>query len=118
MRRNYFAALLWPNCTTVGNGTSQQLIRRCTDGIINFAYINPNYKVRLHPDVLLTAAKAYNERADQRLDKVQGAAHFDLSMKESREIYKQIRSQLPGYLLPVMVEEISGQSSKKPICCD
>lgn len=39
-----------------------------TDGIINFAYINPNYKVRLHPDVLLAAAKAYNAAADQRLD--------------------------------------------------
>jgi len=39
-----------------------------TDGIINFAYINPDYKVRLHPDVLLAAAKAYNEDADKRLD--------------------------------------------------
>jgi peroxiredoxin len=38
-----------------------------TDGIINFAYINPDYKVRLHPDVLLAAAKAYNEKADRRL---------------------------------------------------
>ena len=37
------------------------------DGIINFAYIHPNYKVRLHPDVLLAAAKAYNEDADKRL---------------------------------------------------
>jgi len=37
------------------------------DGIINFAYINPDYKVRLHPDVLLAAAKAYNEDADKRL---------------------------------------------------
>lgn len=40
-----------------------------SDGIINFAYINPNYKVRLHPDVLLAAAKAYNEDADKRLDR-------------------------------------------------
>ena len=39
-----------------------------TDGIINFAYINPNYKVRLHPDVLLAVAKAYREDADNRLD--------------------------------------------------
>ncbi len=39
-----------------------------SDGIINFAYINPDYKVRLHPDVLLAAAKAYNEDADKRLD--------------------------------------------------
>lgn len=37
------------------------------DGVINFAYINPDYKVRLHPDVLLAAATAYNEDADKRL---------------------------------------------------
>jgi peroxiredoxin len=36
-------------------------------GIINFAYINPDYKVRLHPDVLLAAAKAYMTDADKRL---------------------------------------------------
>lgn len=39
-----------------------------TDGIINFAYINPNYKVRLHPDVLLAAARAYKADADRRLE--------------------------------------------------
>lgn len=38
-----------------------------TDGVINFAYINPDYKVRLHPDVLLAAATAYTEEADKRL---------------------------------------------------
>ena len=38
-----------------------------TDGVINFAYINPVYTARLHPDVLLAAAKAYNEDADKRL---------------------------------------------------
>ena len=38
------------------------------DGVINFAYINPDYKVRLHPGVLLAAAKAYNEEADRRLE--------------------------------------------------
>ena len=37
------------------------------DGAINFAYINPDYKVRLHPDVLLAAANAYAEDADKRL---------------------------------------------------
>ena len=39
-----------------------------TDGLINFAYINPDYKVRLHPDVLMAAAKAYREDADRRLE--------------------------------------------------
>ena len=38
-----------------------------TDGVINFAYINPDYKVRLHPDILLAAATAYGEEADKRL---------------------------------------------------
>jgi peroxiredoxin len=38
-----------------------------TDGVINFAYVNPDYKVRLHPDVLLAAATAYSEEADKRL---------------------------------------------------
>ena len=40
------------------------------DGVINFAYVNPNYKARLHPDVLLAAANAYNEEADSRLVKM------------------------------------------------
>jgi len=38
------------------------------DGVINFAYVNPDYKVRLHPDVLLAAAKAYQQDVDKRLD--------------------------------------------------
>jgi len=29
-----------------------------TDGVIKFSYVNPNYKVRLDPDVMLAAAKA------------------------------------------------------------
>ena len=38
-----------------------------TDGVINFAYINPDYKVRMHPSVLLAAATAYKDDADKRL---------------------------------------------------
>ena len=37
--------------------------------IINFAYINPTYTVRLHPDVLLAAARAYKKNEDKRLIK-------------------------------------------------
>lgn len=53
-----------------------------------------------------------------RLDRVQGAAHFDISMQESCRIYQQLRSGLPGYLLPALVEEVPGQSSKTPVHCD
>lgn len=38
-----------------------------TDGIISFAYSNPGYETRLHPDVLLAAATAYLDDADKRL---------------------------------------------------
>jgi len=53
-----------------------------------------------------------------RLDKVQGAAHFDLSAQESCRIYQQLRNRLPGYLLPVLVEEVAGQLSKSPVHCN
>lgn len=52
-----------------------------------------------------------------RLDKVQGAAHFDLPAREVCRIYRQLRSRLPGYLLPALVEEIAGRSSKTPVRC-
>ena len=52
-----------------------------------------------------------------RLDKVQGAAHFDLSAEESCEIYKVLLASLPGYLLPAMVDEVAGQLSKTPVNC-
>ncbi len=53
-----------------------------------------------------------------QMDKVQGAAHFDLSAQESCRIYKQLRSRLPGYLVPALVEEVAGQPSKTPVNCD
>jgi EF-P beta-lysylation protein EpmB len=53
-----------------------------------------------------------------RLDKVQGAAHFDLSAEESRKLYLELRGCLPGYLLPALVEDIPGQPSKLPLSSD
>jgi len=52
------------------------------------------------------------------LDKVQGAAHFDLSMQQQCRIYKQLKRRLPGYLLPLLVNELTGQSSKTPVQCN
>jgi len=50
-----------------------------------------------------------------RLDKVQGAAHFDLPSADSKRIYRQLRDSLPGYLVPLMVDEIPGQGCKQPV---
>lgn len=46
------------------------------------------------------------------LDKVQGAAHFDLAFTKAQQLYQQMQSLLPGYLLPRMVREEPGKTSK------
>lgn len=43
------------------------------DGIISFQFTNPDYAIRLHPDVLLAAARAYKNEADQRLKRARKA---------------------------------------------
>lgn len=50
-----------------------------------------------------------------QLDKVQGAAHFNVPEDESRQLYRQLRSLLPGYLLPALVQDIPGEASKLPL---
>ncbi|KGP63089.1 lysine 2,3-aminomutase [Legionella norrlandica] len=46
------------------------------------------------------------------LDKVRGAAHFDMPLVRAREIYQQLQVLLPGYLLPRLVREEPGKTSK------
>ena len=46
------------------------------------------------------------------LDRVAGAAHFDIDEAEARSIFHQLQSLLPGYLVPRLVREIPGQTSK------
>jgi EF-P beta-lysylation protein EpmB len=46
------------------------------------------------------------------LDKVQGAAHFDIPETLARGLLGEISSQLPGYLVPKLVREMAGATSK------
>lgn len=46
------------------------------------------------------------------LDKVKGAAHFDLPFSRIQVIYQQLQSLLPGYLLPRLAREEPGKASK------
>ncbi len=52
-----------------------------------------------------------------RLDKVQGAAHFDLDESIACRIHRQLAKELPGYLLPRLVKEIAGQPGKTSVQC-
>lgn len=46
------------------------------------------------------------------LDKVKGVAHFDVEEKRARALMSELKQQLPGYLVPRLVREIPGESSK------
>ncbi len=49
------------------------------------------------------------------LDRVAGASHFDVSDEKGTELIEQVRAILPGYLVPRLVREQQGESSKTVI---
>ena len=49
------------------------------------------------------------------LDKVEGGAHFDLSEKVAIALYWALLEQLPGYLVPKLVRELTNRPFKVPI---
>jgi L-lysine 2,3-aminomutase len=46
------------------------------------------------------------------LDKVQGAAHFDVPESKALTLLAELSARLPGYLVPKLVREIAGANSK------
>jgi EF-P beta-lysylation protein EpmB len=46
------------------------------------------------------------------LDKVQGAAHFDVPEERAALLVGEIASRLPGYLVPKLAREVAGAGSK------
>jgi EF-P beta-lysylation protein EpmB len=50
-----------------------------------------------------------------QLDRVQGAAHFEVPEMEGIRLIESLQKRLPGYAVPKYVREIAGQPSKTPI---
>jgi len=50
-----------------------------------------------------------------QLDKVAGAAHFAVSEARAKALHQHLLATLPGYLVPALVSEIAGASSKTPL---
>lgn len=48
------------------------------------------------------------------LDRVQGAAHFEVDDARGKNLHARLRRRLPGYLVPRLVREIAGEQSKTP----
>lgn len=50
-----------------------------------------------------------------QLDRVAGAAHFEVPREKGLEIVEKLRDRLPGYMVPRFVEEVAGEAGKRPV---
>lgn len=50
-----------------------------------------------------------------QLDRVQGAAHFDVDESKGRYLVSELAKSLPGYAVPKFVREVAGEPSKTPL---
>ena len=50
-----------------------------------------------------------------QLDRVAGAAHFEVPVDKGRQIIRELRDRLPGYAVPRYVAEVPGDGSKSII---
>jgi EF-P beta-lysylation protein EpmB len=50
-----------------------------------------------------------------QLDRVRGAAHFEVTDEKARQLLVSLREALPGYLVPRLVREEAGGASKLPL---
>ena len=50
-----------------------------------------------------------------QLDRVQGAAHFEVDEDEARRLHRALAARLSGYLVPRLVREVAGDPGKRPL---
>jgi EF-P beta-lysylation protein EpmB len=50
-----------------------------------------------------------------QLDRVRGAAHFEVPVATGKRLMKKLRESLPGYAVPTYVVEEAGKTSKTPV---
>ena len=49
------------------------------------------------------------------LDRVAGAAHFEVAESRARALMSELSARLPGYLVPRLVREVPGAPAKVPV---
>ena len=50
-----------------------------------------------------------------QLDRVQGAAHFEVDDATALALHRQLAARLSGYLVPRLVREVAGDAGKRPL---
>ncbi len=53
-----------------------------------------------------------------QLDRVAGAAHFEVTDADALALHAELAARLPGYLVPKLVREVAGQPGKTPLVAD
>ena len=53
-----------------------------------------------------------------QLDRVEGAAHFEVSDRTALALHTALTARLPGYLVPRLVREVAGAAAKQPVEVD
>ena len=68
-------------------------------------------------DALLALCESLSDRGVlpyylHQLDRVSGAAHFEVPVEQGRALIRELREVLPGYAVPRYVQEIQGERGK------
>lgn len=102
-----------------------EAIGRLSDGIgpRRFPIFNQAVLLRGVNDDVSTLAKLSERLVDlgvvpyylHQLDRVTGAAHFEVPEEEGRRLVDQLAVRLPGYMVPRYVREIPGEPGKSAI---
>ena len=50
-----------------------------------------------------------------QLDRVQGAAHFEVDDDTALALHRALAARLSGYLVPHLVREVAGDPGKRPL---
>lgn len=125
---SWLEALPWPVVLVIHANHANELTRDVADAVL---------RLRQHDVTVLNQAvllKGVNDVAAEQirlsehlfeigvlpyylhqLDKVQGAAHFQISDQQARDIRQSMMRALPGYLVPKLVQEVPGEASKTPL---
>lgn len=99
--RAAFAKLRLPNVTLLNQATLLKGVNDTLDAQVNLS--ERLFAAGILPYYLFL------------LDKVEGAAHFDLPEAEVERLYAGMLAELPGFLVPKIAREIAGLASKSPI---
>lgn len=99
-------------------GTACALLRQCGVTVLNQSVLLNGINDSV--DALVALSEGLFEFGVlpcylHQLDRVQGAAHFEVPDSRALALHEALRGRLPGFLLPRLVREVAGDTGKRPL---